>query len=69
MKVVTLLFEELKGSYRTVYVDQSYTSIDLMSALDNMSLYLTGTLMKNCLPKELPVDVSKSISVFNFKRN
>jgi Transposase IS4 len=40
------------------YVDRFYTSLDLLKALDEMSLYVTGTVMKNRLPKELTITKS-----------
>lgn len=53
VKVVTQICEAFKDSYGTVYVDRFYTSIDLMKALDKMKIYVTGTVMKYRLPKEL----------------
>jgi hypothetical protein len=62
VKVVTQLCEAFRGSHRTVYVDRFYTSIDLMKALDKMSIYVTGTVMNNRLPKELTI--AKATRVF-----
>jgi Transposase IS4 len=52
VQVVKELCKAYAGSYRTVYVDRFYTSLDLLKALDKMSLYVTGKVMKNILPKE-----------------
>ena len=53
IKIVKELCMPYKGSHRCVYVDRFYTSIDLLKELDNMNLYVTGTCMKNRLPKEV----------------
>ena len=53
VQVVTKLCEPYRGSHRCIYIDRFYTSIDLMRELDKMDLYVTGTCMKNRLPKEL----------------
>ena len=53
--VVKELCKEYEGSHRTIYVDRFYTSMDLLKALDKMSLYVTGTVMKNRLPKDITI--------------
>ena len=55
VKIVKNLSEKYAGSFRTVYVDRFYTSIDLLKQMDRMKLFVTGTCMKNRLPKELIV--------------
>jgi hypothetical protein len=53
--VVKELCKDFEGSHRTIFVDRFYTSMDLLKALDKMGLYVTGTVMKNRLPKELTI--------------
>jgi hypothetical protein len=55
VSIVRDLCEQYEGSYRTVYVDRFYTSIDLLKELDKMNLFVTGTVMRNCIPKELTI--------------
>ena len=62
VKVVTDLCQRFEGTFRTIYVDRFYTSIDMMKALDAMSLCITGTLMQNRLPKDL--QIAKSSALF-----
>jgi Transposase IS4 len=38
-----------------VYVDRFYTSVDLLKTLDRMQLLITGTVMRNRIPKELTI--------------
>jgi Transposase IS4 len=55
VQVVTELCKQYEGSHRTVYVDRFYTlhtSLELMKELYKMSLYATGTVLKNRVPKE-----------------
>ena len=56
--IVKKLCEQYEGSHRTIYVDHFYTSIDLLKELDKMKLYVTGTCMKNRIPKELVITKS-----------
>lgn len=53
VRVVKELCSDFRGSHRIIYIDRFYTSISLMNALDEMKLYVTGTVMKNRIPKEL----------------
>ena len=50
------LCKRFEGLHRCIYVDWFYTSILLMQELDKMDLYITGTCMKNRLPKELRIE-------------
>jgi Transposase IS4 len=51
--VIKRLCTPFEGSHRTVFVDLFYTSLDLLKELDTMNFYVTGTVMRNRLPKEL----------------
>ena len=53
MQVVKQLCREFEGTHQTIYVDCFYTSVELMKELESMGLYVTGTLMRNRLPKEV----------------
>ena len=53
--VVKELCKDYAGTHRTIFVDRFYTSMDLLKALDKMGLYVTGTVMRNRLPKELQI--------------
>ena len=55
VQVVKNLVRHLEGTHRTVYIDRFYTSIELLKELQKMDLYVTGTLMRNRLPKELTI--------------
>ena len=55
VKVVTALCQPYRGSHRSIFVDRFYTSLSLMKALDQMDLYVTGTIMKNKIPAELRI--------------
>lgn len=55
VSIVKELCQHLAGTHRTVFVDRFYTSIELMRELKAMDLYLTGTLMKNRIPKEMVI--------------
>ena len=60
-KTVAILKELCKcmqGSHRTVYLDRFYTSVDLLKELHDMDIYMTGMLMKICIPKELTIPKS-----------
>ena len=73
VQVVKELCKNWEGSYRTVFVDRFYTSIDLLKELRKMNLFVTGTIMKNRIPSE--VIVPKSSQTFkrmergDFKRH
>jgi len=41
--------EKYVGTYRTIYVDHFYTSIELMKSLADQNLFVTGTMMQNRL--------------------
>ena len=47
VQIVTRLVEPFVGTHRTIYVDRFYTSIDLLKALRDRDLYVTGTVMAN----------------------
>jgi hypothetical protein len=72
--IVKELCRQYEGSHRTIYVDRFYTSMDLLKALDKMNLYVTGTVMKNRLPKEITINkTSKTFKEMqtrgDFKKN
>lgn len=52
VQVVQQLCEPFRGSYRTIYVDRFYSSIDLIKQLEEMKLYTTGTILSNRIPKQ-----------------
>jgi hypothetical protein len=47
VQVVEQLVEPFVGSFRTIYVDRFYTSVDLLKLLADRNLYLTGTMLAN----------------------
>ena len=54
VQIVERLVEPYRDSFRTIYVDRFYTSVDLMKSLSKiMNLFITGTLMQNQIPKEI----------------
>jgi hypothetical protein len=55
VKVVKQLVERYNNTHCTLYIDRLYTSIDLMKVLDKVNLDVTGTVMKNRLPKEVVI--------------
>ena len=55
VQVVQQLVEPFRGSYRTVYVDRFYTSIDLLKELHEMKLFVTGTILSNRVPKNITI--------------
>jgi DNA polymerase III subunit epsilon len=55
VKVVVELTKAYQGTHRTIYIDRFYTSLDLMKQLDKVDLYVTGTVMKNRVPKDLVI--------------
>ena len=62
VQVVQKLCEPFRGSYRTVYVDRFYSSINLLKELEHMQLYATGTILSNRIPKT--VTIAKSSKEF-----
>jgi hypothetical protein len=58
VQVVQQLVEPFRGSFRTVYVDRFYTSIDLIKELHEMKLFVTGTVLANRVPKSLTITKS-----------
>jgi DNA polymerase III epsilon subunit-like protein len=55
VQVVRQLCQDYKDTYRCVFVDRFYTSIDLLKELDKLGLYVTGTCMRNRLSKEVVI--------------
>mmetsp|Transcript_126734 Transcript_126734/g.364538 ORF Transcript_126734/g.364538 Transcript_126734/m.364538 type:complete len:609 (+) Transcript_126734:875-2701(+) len=55
VQIVKRLVEPYANTFRTIYVDRFYTSIDLLTSLAKMNLYMTGTMMQNRIPKEIRV--------------
>jgi len=53
VQVVQKLCENYRGSFRTVYVDRFYTSVDLLKQLEDMNLYVTGTMLSNRIPQSI----------------
>ena len=47
--------EPFLGLFRTVYVDQFYTSIDLIKELHEMQLFVMGTVLSNRIPKNITI--------------
>lgn len=62
IQVVNKLVEQYSGSFRTIYIDRFYTSIDLLKAMDKINIFVTGTCMKNRIPNQL--NIAKSSRVF-----
>jgi DNA polymerase III epsilon subunit-like protein len=62
VQVVQQLVEPFRGSFRTVYVDRFYTSIDLLKELHHMQLFVTGTILSNRIPKS--ITIAKSSKTF-----
>ena len=62
VQVVKQLCRHLAGSHQTIYVDRFYTSIELLKELKSMDLYVTGTVMKNRISRELTI--AKSSKAF-----
>jgi DNA polymerase III epsilon subunit-like protein len=55
IQVVNKLVEQYAGSFRTIYIDRFYTSIDLLKAMDKINIFVTGTCMKNRIPRQLTI--------------
>ena len=62
VQICCKLLEDYVGSHRTVYVDRFYTSVDLIKALRERDIYVTGTVMSNRIPKA--VRIAKSSAEF-----
>ena len=60
VQVVQQLVEPFRGSFRTVYVDRFYTSIDLLKELHEMKLFVTGTILSNRVPKNITIAKSSA---------
>ena len=45
--VVEKLVEPFVGSHRTIYVDRFYSSLELLKALYDKAIYVTGTMLMN----------------------
>jgi DNA polymerase III epsilon subunit-like protein len=55
VQVVQQLCEPFRGTHRTIYVDRFYSSIDLLKQLEDMQLYMTGTVLSNRIPKHITI--------------
>ena len=51
MRVVKYMFEPLKGTYRTIYIDRLYTTMELLIEIYDMLLFDTYGCIKNHTPK------------------
>ena len=73
VQVVRKLCEPYRDSYRTIYVDRFYTSLELLKELDKMNLFVTGTVMKNRISKDMVINKSskqfKEMQRGDFKRH
>ena len=73
VQVVKHLCEPFSKTYRTIYVDRFYTSVELLKELKKMDLYMTGTVMKNRLPVNLRIAKTsptfKSMERGDYKRH
>ena len=63
VQVAKQLCRHLQGTHRTIYIDRFYTSVDLLKELRAMDLYITGTVMKNRVPKEITIAKSSRDSI------
>jgi hypothetical protein len=52
VKVCKEVCSPYKGSHRVVYVDRFYTSVHLVKELEEIELYVTGTMMSNRIPSD-----------------
>jgi hypothetical protein len=55
VQVVQQLCEPFRGTFRTIYIDRFYSSVDLLKQLEDMKLYTTGTVLSNRIPKQLSI--------------
>jgi DNA polymerase III epsilon subunit-like protein len=67
VQIVENLLEPYAGSHRTVYVDRFYTSVDLMKALAEKELYITGTMLATRIPLQMRL-AKTSAEYKNMKR-
>ena len=58
VKVVKELVKLFASLYWIIYIDCFYMLIELVKVLDEMSLYMTGIIMQNRLPKDLHITKS-----------
>jgi hypothetical protein len=58
VQVAKALVKNCQNTYCCIFVDCFYTFLDFLKAMDKMNLYVTGTVMKNCLPKEVIIPKS-----------
>jgi len=59
VQVVNKLVEKYAGTYRSVYIDRFYTSIELLKSLAEKDLLVTGTVMQNRLPKGVRITAAE----------
>jgi hypothetical protein len=62
VQVVEQLVQPFVGTYRTIYVDHFYTSLDLVKLLADRNLYITGTMLANRIP--LAIRTAKTSATF-----
>jgi DNA polymerase III epsilon subunit-like protein len=62
VQIVEQLVQPFVGTYRTIYVDRFYTSLDLLKSLADKNLYVTGTMLANRIP--LSIRTAKTSSTF-----
>lgn len=55
VQVVNRLVEQYADSYRTLYINHFYTSIDLLKAMDSINVFVAGTCLKNRIPRQLTI--------------
>ena len=55
VQIVQQLCEPFRGTFRTIYIDRFYSSVDLLKQLEDMKLYTTGTVLSNRIPKQLSI--------------
>lgn len=67
------LVQQYAQSFWTIYIDRFYTSVDLLKAMDKINIFVTGTCMKNRIPKQLTIAKSskefKGMQRGDFKRH
>lgn len=55
VQIVERLVEPFVGTFRTIYVDRFYTSLDLLKMLEEKDLFITGTMLANRIPQNLRI--------------
>lgn len=55
VQVVNHLVQPFVGTYRTIYVDRFYTSLELLKSLEEKKLYITGTMLANRIPQAIRI--------------